>query len=109
MRMVTGERGIKRLEVLREEFPELAEVISEYAYGGLLNREDINPRIRVFITLSALISSGASDALRMHFNSARNVGITHREIRSFLIYLVPYVGIPRVLDAYNIYKDELLE
>lgn len=105
LRDIAGEFGITAVEKLRDTSPDLAEFITEFAFGDIYSLPTLSKRDKVLITLSSLISQGDTGALQLHLHSAQNIGLTNEEIKNIIMHCIPYVGFPKVIKAMHVFED----
>jgi len=91
-----GMEGIKNIS------PDLWEMIVSFGFGDLYTRKTLSYAQREIITLTALITQGAFDQLRVHLQAALNVGLTKEEIMEIIIHCAGYVGFPKAVHAMGI-------
>lgn len=93
----TGENVIKSLEDIS---PDLGRFIVEFAFCDIYKRKGLSIQERELITLSSLLTQGGVEPqLKVHINTALNVGISHNKIIETFLQCIPYTGFPRVLNA----------
>ena len=86
--------------------PKFAELNDDVLFGQVWSREDqLNPRDRSFLTVTALISQGAFEQLKYHMTKAKENGITKEEISEIITQLAFYVGWPKAWSAFRIAKE----
>lgn len=107
LRSISGEAGVDAVEKLRGTSPNLADFITEFAFGDIYSLPTLTSRDKVLITLSSLISQGDTGALKLHLHSAQNIGLTNEEIKHIILHCIPYVGFPRVISAIQVFEEEL--
>jgi 3-oxoadipate enol-lactonase len=96
------------LDAVRDRAPDVARAL-ETAFDEVLSEPGLERGPRELATLSALAAlGGAADELRVHVAAARRVGVDPDELAALLHHLVPYVGLPRVLQATRAVADLLL-
>lgn len=105
LRKIAGEVGIVAVEKLRNTSPDLADFITEFAFGDIYTLPTLSKRDKVLITLSSLISQGDTGALQLHLHSAQNIGLTNEEIKNVIMHCIPYVGFPKVIQAMQVFED----
>ena len=106
------ERGLKRLDELagaqggrvvdavREVSPDLARYIVEFGYGDIYTRPGLDGRTRQLAAISALAAiGGAEPQLEYHIGIALNVGVDPAEIVETIVFLSPFVGFARTINA----------
>ena len=112
------ERGLKKLhevdgrdanEIVKNLGP-LGEYVAGFAYGEIYCREGISLRDRSIATIAMLtVMAGREPELRIHINSAMNVGLSPEEIQEIMIHTVPYAGFPTAINALNLLNEVLEE
>ncbi|MFK4964905.1 carboxymuconolactone decarboxylase family protein [Lactococcus garvieae] len=85
--------------------PEFAAYNDEILFGEVWENPTLTPEKRSIITLSALISKGATEQLNFHFHKAKENGISKEEISALITHLAFYVGWPNAWSAFNIAKE----
>ncbi len=71
----------------------------EHCYADAWSRPTLDYKTRSIITLSALAAMGLQEELKMHVRIALNVGHSPDDIVEFFSHLVPYVGVPKMVQA----------
>jgi 4-carboxymuconolactone decarboxylase len=72
----------------------------EFAYGDVYSREGLSLHDRMLVTVAVLIVlGGREEELRLHLDSAMNVGLSPEEIEEIIIQTVPYAGFPTAINA----------
>ncbi len=92
---------------LGEFAPKFAELNDDVLFGEVWSREEqLSPRDRSLVTVSALIASGILDnSLRAHLTKARENGITKEEIVEVITHLAFYGGWPKAWAAFYMAKE----
>lgn len=108
LRHFTGELGIDSVEKLKESSPDLADFITEFAFGDIYSLPLLTERDKIIITLTTLVTQGELEALRLHFHSAKHIGLTNEEIKSILLHAIPYIGFPKVIKATQLFEEIIL-
>lgn len=102
MSRLTGEQGKRALEEVQSFSPDFAKLIVE-SFGEIYTRPILDLKQRELLTLSSLITQGASEnQLQFHFNAALNIGYTLEEVIEIIIHCSAYAGFPRALNALQI-------
>ncbi|PIC75011.1 carboxymuconolactone decarboxylase family protein [Sporosarcina sp. P26b] len=94
-------------DALKELAPDLRKYIVEFAYGEIYSRSGLDSKQRQLVTLSSLVTQGATTQIQTHVKRALTVGLTKTEIVESMMQLIPYVGFPRVQTALTAAKDIL--
>ncbi|WP_342561849.1 carboxymuconolactone decarboxylase family protein [Paenibacillus sp. FSL R7-0345] len=106
---LSGDYGNKQLAPIKEHFPELAEYIMGNAYGDIFQRTTIGADWKEIAVISALITMGQYEQLGVHYVMALRVGMTVDQIKGILLHLVPAIGAPRIISAFNVLLATLEE
>jgi 4-carboxymuconolactone decarboxylase len=106
---LSGDYGAKALAPIKEHFPELAEFIMGNAYGDIFQRSTIGADWKEIAVISSLITMGQFDQLGVHYVMALRVGITVEQIKGTLLHLVPCIGAPKIITAFNVLLSTLEE
>jgi len=86
-------------EDMRWVAPALAGYTDEVLFGDVWRRDDLSPRDRSLVTLSALIKGGHTGQLRGHLNRALDNGVEPAEIGAVITHLAFYAGWPNAVSA----------
>ncbi|NUP52639.1 MAG: carboxymuconolactone decarboxylase family protein [Catenulispora sp.] len=107
---ISGGRGPAVLESLQEVSPELAHQAVAWGYGEIYSRPQLAPRDRQLVTIGILTALGGCEPqLRLHINTALNVGVMPAEIIEALLQAAGYCGFPRAISATNVAKEVFAE
>ena len=106
---LSGDYGAKALAPIKEHFPDLAEFIMGNAYGDIFQRNTIEADWKEIAVISALMSMGQFDQLGVHYVMALRVGVTVEQLKGILLHLVPAIGAPRIITAFNILLETIEE
>ncbi|MNO56237.1 Carboxymuconolactone decarboxylase family protein [compost metagenome] len=106
---LSGDYGAKALAPIKEHFPDLAEFIMGNAYGDIFQRNTIEADWKEIAVISALIAMGQFDQLGVHYVMALRVGVTVDQLKGILLHLVPAIGAPRIITAFNILLETIEE
>jgi 4-carboxymuconolactone decarboxylase len=98
------DRSIARTTELDADFQRL---ITEYAWGSVWARPDLDRRTRSLITIALLAALGRREELGLHLRASRNTGATPREIAEALLHVAVYAGVPAANAAFALAKAEL--
>jgi 4-carboxymuconolactone decarboxylase len=89
--------------------PEFVGYFDSFAFGEVIARDDIDPRVGFVTRVGALIAVGAVAELRDAIDAALRAGVTPVEIKEVVYQAVPYVGVGRARDALHAINDLLVE
>jgi 4-carboxymuconolactone decarboxylase len=81
---------------------EMLGLAMDNVFGRLWTREGLSRRDRSLITLAILVALRAEDELRIHFQIARNNGLTDEEIAELIYHCTGYAGFPAANSAMKI-------
>jgi 4-carboxymuconolactone decarboxylase len=73
---------------------EILEFAMDNVFGSLWTRDGLSRRDRSLVTLGILIALRAHDELKIHFQIARNNGLTEDEIAEVVYHSTAYAGFP---------------
>ena len=115
-------RGLaKRRRVLGDEYVEeslrkaddftrpLQEMVTEYCWGEIWQRDGLSDRDRSMINLAMITALNRPHELRIHVRGAINNGLSIIEIREVLMQTAIYCGVPAAIDAFRQARDVLSE
>ena len=118
----TYERGIKmRRTVLGQEHVDrslaqvsdfsrpVQELVTEYCWGTIWNREGLEPKTRSLLNIVMLTALNRSHELGVHIRGAINNGVTVGEIQEALLQAAIYAGVPAGLESFRIAERVLTE
>ena len=102
---------MKKVTAGRDELgafaPKFAELTDDVLFGQVWSREEqLSPRDRSLITVSALMASGILDSsLQYHIQTAKENGVTKEEMAEVLTQLAFYAGWPKAWAAFRMAKE----
>ena len=97
---LAGERGESVMAALEEVSPDLARYVIEFGYGDIYSRPALDDQSRQLAAISALSAiGGAEPQLEYHIGIALNVGVPPEQIVETILFLSPFVGFARTLNA----------
>lgn len=86
-------------EDMRWVAPALAGYTDEILFGEIWSGEDLSPRDRSLVTLSALIKGGHTGQMKGHLIRALDNGVQPAEIGAVITHLAFYAGWPNAVSA----------
>ena len=114
--------GLKaRREVLGDEYVDRAmknaddfnkpfqEAVSEYCWGLCWTDETLSRRERSILNLGMIAALGKMQEFELHLRGAIRNGLTKEELRSVLIQIAVYCGIPVGVDCFRVAKQVIGE
>ncbi|HUA75845.1 MAG TPA: carboxymuconolactone decarboxylase family protein [Solirubrobacteraceae bacterium] len=90
-------------------FRPLQELVTEYCWGSVWTRPQLDPRTRSMLTISMLIARGQEHELKMHLKGALNNGCTQEEIVEAIVHSAIYCGVPAAISAARIARGVFTE
>jgi 4-carboxymuconolactone decarboxylase len=97
---LAGERGESVMAALEEVSPDLARYVIEFGYGDIYSRPTLDDHARQLAAISALSAmGGAEPQLEYHIGIALDVGVPPEQIVETVLFLSPFVGFARTLNA----------
>ena len=100
LRELAGERGESVMASLEEVSPDLARYVIEFGYGDIYSRPGLDDQARQLAAVSALAAMGGVEPqLEYHLGIALNVGVPPGQIVETVVFLAPFIGFARTLNA----------
>lgn len=100
LRQLTGDKGDRIMDGVSAVSPDLARLVIEFGYGDIYTREGLDDRTRQLAAISALSAmGGAEPQLEYHLGIALDAGVDPTEIVEVVIFLAPFVGFARTMNA----------
>jgi 4-carboxymuconolactone decarboxylase len=109
-RAVLGNKHVDRSLAQVSEFSRpVQELVTEYCWGAIWNREGLERKTRSLLNLAMLTALGRSHELGVHVRGAVNNGVTVDEIQEVLLQAAVYAGAPAALEAFRVAEKILSE
>jgi 4-carboxymuconolactone decarboxylase len=103
---VLGEEHVARAQARTTALDaDFQRFITEYAWGSLWARPDLDRRTRSLVTIAILAALGREE-LALHLRASRNTGATPDEIAEVLMHVAVYAGVPAANAAFAAAKAE---
>jgi len=96
---LSGGAGQPVLEALREDYPFLAEGITQYALGDVWGRNELDDRTRQLAVIAAFAAQGNLQYMKVHAGYALRLGVTREELKEVVYLTTVTAGFPRAIDA----------
>jgi 4-carboxymuconolactone decarboxylase len=107
---VLGAAHVQRsLDAATDFTRDLQEIVTEYCWGAVWDRDGIDRRTRSIINLAMLTALNRSHELAVHVRGALNNGVTVDEIKEVLLQAAVYCGMPAALDASRVADKTIAE
>ena len=101
-REVLGDEYVDRSMKNADEFNKpFQEIVSEYCWGVAWTDENLSRRERSILNLGMTAATGRMQEFELHFRGAKRNGLTDDELRSVLIQIAIYCGIPVGVDCFR--------
>ncbi len=109
-REVLGEDYVARAMANADEFSQpLQELVTEFAWGTVWQREGLPRRDRSLMTVVMLVALNRPHELRLHLRGALNNGLSREELREALLHAAVYCGMPAAVDAFRAAREVFAE
>ncbi|TSA85863.1 carboxymuconolactone decarboxylase family protein [Deinococcus detaillensis] len=99
--LIFGEQHDRIQGRLEELDPDLARYIREFAYDTVYQRAGLDLKTKELLACALLIGLGAQSELKTHLRGALRAGASETEVREALLFMIPYLGFPRVVAAFG--------
>jgi 4-carboxymuconolactone decarboxylase len=100
------DRAMKSADSFNKPFQEL---VSEYCWGVCWTDETLTRRERSILNLGMIAALGKMHEFELHFRGALRNGLTEDELRSVLIQIAVYCGIPVGVDCFRVARQVLAD
>ena len=80
-------------------FRPLQELVTEYCWGTVWTRPELEPRTRSLLTVAMLIARGQDHELALHIRGALTNGCTRQEIVEAIVHSAIYCGVPAAISG----------
>jgi 4-carboxymuconolactone decarboxylase len=97
------------LEQASEFSTAIQQLVTEYCWGEIWTRDDLDRRTRSLINLAMLTALNRLHELGAHVRGAVNNGCTVDEIRGTLLQTAIYCGVPAALESFRVAERVLDE
>jgi 4-carboxymuconolactone decarboxylase len=98
--VITGGNTQNQLKALTDIAPELGGWITDFAYGEVVSRPQLDLRTRELATVAALTALGNAQAqLKAHIGGALNAGCSAQEVLEVIMQMAVYAGFPASLNG----------
>ena len=109
-RSVLGDEYVDRAMKNADDFNmPFQQIVSEYCWGLCWTDETLPRRERSILNLGMIAALGKMHEFETHFRAALTNGLTPDELRSVLIQIAVYCGIPVGVDCFRVAKKVLEE
>lgn len=87
----------------------LQELVTEYCWGAVWTRPELDRRTRSLVVLGMLTALNRNHELGVHVRAARTNGCTVEEIRETLLQTAIYCGVPAAMEAFRVAQSALAD
>ena len=109
-RKVLGDAHVDRSMANVSEFARpVQDLVTEYCWGAVWTREDLEPRTRSLLNLVMLTALNRMHEFAVHVRGAVRNGCTREEIREALLQTAVYCGAPAALESFRVAERVLAE
>jgi 4-carboxymuconolactone decarboxylase len=109
-RAVLGDKHVDRSLAQVSEFSRpVQELVTEYCWGVVWNREGLERKTRSLLNLAMLTALNRSHELGVHVRGAINNGVTIAEVQETLLQAAIYAGVPAALESFRVAEKILKE
>jgi 4-carboxymuconolactone decarboxylase len=109
-RAVLGDEYVDRAMKNADDFNKpFQEIVSEYCWGLCWTDETLSRRERSILNLGMIAALGKMHEFELHLRGAIRNGLTKEELRSVLIQIAVYCGIPVGVDCFRVAKNVIGE
>lgn len=105
MNNLSGGAGQPILNALRNDFPFLADAITDYSLGDVWSRGTLDDRTRQLATVAAFAAQGNLAVLKVHAGYALKLGVTPDELKEIVYLTTVTSGFPRAIDAAHALRE----
>ena len=104
--VITGGTSAQVLANVAETSPDLAQWITDFAYGQVVSRPQLDLCTRELATVAALTTLGnAPRQLTAHVNGALNAGCKPEAVVEVVTQMAVYAGFPAALNGIAVVKE----
>lgn len=109
-RAVLGDEHVDRSLAQVSDFSRpVQELVTEYCWGVIWNREGLERKTRSLLNLAMLTALNRSHELGVHVRGAVNNGVSTAEIQETLLQAAVYAGAPAALESFRVAERVLRE
>ena len=109
-RAVLGAEYVDKAVKAPDEFSRpMQELVTEYCWGEVWTRPELDRRTRSFLNLAMLTALNRPHEIKLHVMGALNNGLTRTEIREVFLQAAIYCGVPAGIDAMRAAKEVFAE
>ncbi len=101
-----GSMGKEVIRKMEEISPDFAQYLVEFVFGDIYSRPGLDLKTKEIITLSSMVTLGTAPLqVKVHVNTALNVGCTEQEIIEVMLQTIPSAGFAAAMNGLLIAKE----
>lgn len=105
---VGGKQATNALADVEAISPDLAQFVTEYAYGYVYSRKILDLKSKEIAIVAALTArANAQPQLTLHLNCALNVGVSINELKEIILQMSIISGFPSAVNGMNALREVL--
>jgi len=109
-RAVLGSEYVDKALASADEFGRpLQELVTQYCWGEVWGRTELDRRTRSLINLAMIGALNRPHELKVHVRGALRNGASRTEIREVLLQVAIYAGVPAAVDCFRVAREALAE
>ena len=109
-REVLGAEYVDRALADADEFSRpMQELVTEYCWGEIWTQPELPRKTRSLINIGMISALNRPHELKLHVRGALRNGCTKEEIRSVLMQVAIYCGVPAAIDGLRVAREVLKE
>ena len=109
-REVLGAEYVDRALADADDFSRpMQELVTEYCWGEIWTQPELPRKTRSLINIGMISALNRPHELKLHVRGALRNGCTKEEIRSVLMQVAIYCGVPAAIDGLRVAREVLKE
>jgi 4-carboxymuconolactone decarboxylase len=109
-RAVLGAEYVDESLARADEFTRpLQELVTQYCWGEVWSRPELDRRTRSFLNLAMIAALNRPNELKLHVRGALRNGVSKVEIREVFLQVGIYCGLPAALEAFRVAREVFAE
>jgi 4-carboxymuconolactone decarboxylase len=109
LQTMVGDHGVSMIKQIGEFFPDFGHTLVAFGFGDLYSRDILDLKQREMITITSLITQGATEQLPFHLHAGLNVGLKPEEILEIILHCSGYAGFPKACGALDVARKVFME
>jgi 4-carboxymuconolactone decarboxylase len=101
-----GEMGQEVINTMKKISPDFAQYLVEFVFGDIYCRSGLDLKTKEIVTLASMATMGTAPLqVKVHLNTAINLGCSEKEIIEILLQIIPSAGMVHSMNALLIAKE----